>query len=195
MQWSLNIQKPFRSLSPARGGSGSKRHIRDASDAFAGKGLCSRCKLLAFRPTDEVYERKSVTSPEIQPLDEEGKRYAEPIDNISERRAASCFILHESLSFLEQSAANGCHFCRMLWAGLRQPLKSFSSYHPFEDHGKHVALYLSAYREGAAPRPRKSLGEQHITAVCGPDRAMTLDIFDPPSTSNLPDESMEANLS
>jgi len=177
--WNLNISnlKPFRSLSPVRGSSGSNRYFHDASAAFAGKGWCSRCQLLAFRPTDEVYNRPSAASPDTQ-----GKLYAKPIDGKSTPEAASCVILHKSLSDLEQSAANGCHFCRMLWAGLRRPLESFSSYHYFKDHGKHVALYLSAYREREAPRPRKPLGEQHITVICGPDRAMTLDIFDAPST-------------
>jgi hypothetical protein len=182
--WTLNISnlKPDRSLSPTLGGSGAIRHLRDASNVMNGKGWCSRCKLLDFHPTDKVYDGSSATSPEMQDQDAQGKREAEPIDIKSPRDAASCFVLHKNLCDLEQSAASGCRFCRLLWAGLRQPLKSFSSYSSFKGHGKHVALYLSAYREREAPRPRKPLGEQHITVVCGPDRAMTLDIFEAPST-------------
>ncbi|KAK3311958.1 heterokaryon incompatibility protein-domain-containing protein [Apodospora peruviana] len=81
-----------------------------------------------------------------------------------------------SLGHLERSAKLGCRFCRLLWDGLRKPLDS-SSHYNYKDHPPRVALYLSTYRSWGPEKAMWWAGDQHITAVCGPDRFMTLDVF------------------
>jgi hypothetical protein len=84
------------------------------------------------------------------------------------------YVHHPSLKALELSAAAGCQLCRLVWGGLKNPLPQTGkeNHHVSQD----VRLYLSSYRSLGPERSLARLTDQYITAECGADRSMCLEI-------------------
>ena len=163
--------------------------------------LCSLCARLDFQPEDAVHRlakssrhgigsaaaislaasRKALSSERAKKflsksiIPESAKSLLAKSPLTKPEYARSVYHHQPSLQHLERSASYGCRFCRLLWNGLRVAGKE-SNYSAYKDHEPRVALYLTAYRT-FNDKSLKWLGEQHIVAVCGPDRFMTLDLF------------------
>lgn len=166
--------------------------------------MCQACQVLNFEPLDTVQKLVSSESAFSQTLGTSlalsrkaiaKARSAKKIDE-GVRRALnvvpprirtkvdlprtievlynSVYVLQQSLQDLELSAQNGCHFCRLIWGGLREPIVNPAQ----KNHSASldVRLYLSAYRQFNPERTLAPLNDQYITAECGGDRSMRLEI-------------------
>jgi hypothetical protein len=154
---------------------------------------CELCNVFIFMPVDVVHQRafstKFLERASAFPLAAfrhllpvRGKKslikatkvntVTRSFQEVDDRRAAF-FVHHKSIAALAESAAEGCYICQLLYAGLREPLPG----HTADANDPRVILYLSSYRTFDKQRNLQPLSTQHITAECGSNKKMTLDII------------------